>query len=397
MANWSYIARSVEGQRVTGHLQAASREAVLADLEARQLVPVRLQEIRTRRMIARRVGTGRLATLFRQLSDLLRAGVPLLRALSLLSRTRTNPRLAEVLGSISDDIADGMRLGDAVAKHPQVFSTVQVAMIHAGERGGFLQSVLERVGRFMEHQAEMRSRVVGSMIYPALLMFVGAGVIGYALIGLVPKFRDLYAKIELPLATRLLLGISDFATAWWVPSLFVIGALFAGLWWFRQHSAFGRTWASFEMKLPVFGRLRRDLAVARFSRILGTLLDNGVPMLPAMEISREAAGNPLLEDAIIEATAAVKAGEPLASPLGASGLFGEDIIEMISVGETANNLPEVLVTVADTAERRVERSLGLLLRIMEPLMLLAMAGMVVFIFVALVVPMMRLTASVQGG
>ncbi|MDG2422653.1 MAG: type II secretion system F family protein [Phycisphaerales bacterium] len=397
MANWSYIARSIEGQRVTGQLQATSRDAVLADLEARQLVPVRLQEIRSRRVLARRVGSGRLATLFRQLSDLLRAGVPLLRALTLLGRTRTNPRLAEVLRSVSDDIADGMRLGDAVAKHPHVFSTVQVAMINAGERGGFLQSVLDRIGRFMEHQAEMRSRVVGSMIYPVLLMVVGLGVIGYALIGLVPKFRDLYAKIELPFATRLLLGISDLATAWWLPGLFLLAAVIAGLWWFRQQPAFSRRWASLEMRTPIYGRLRRDLAVARFSRILGTLLDNGVPMLPAMEISRDAAGNPLLEDAIVEATSAVKAGEPLASPLGESGLFGEDIIEMISVGEAANNLPEVLVTVADTAERRVERSLGLMLRIMEPLMLLAMAGMVVFIFVALVVPMMRLTASVQGG
>ncbi|MEE2908350.1 MAG: type II secretion system F family protein [Planctomycetota bacterium] len=397
MANWSYIARSTEGQRITGQLQAASREAVLADLEARQLVPVRLQEVRSRRVLARRIGSGRLATLFRQLSDLLRAGVPLLRALNLLGRTRTNPRLAEVLRSVSDDIADGMRLGDAVAKHPSVFSTVQVAMIHAGERGGFLQSVLDRIGRFMEHQAEMRSRVLGSLIYPVLLLVVGLGVVGYALIGLVPKFRDLYAKIELPVATRLLLGLSDLAAAWWVPGLFILAAICLGLWWMREHSGFGRRWAAVELRLPLMGRLRRDLAVARFSRILGTLLDNGVPMLAAMEISREAAGNPLLEDAIVEATSAVKGGEPLAAPLGASGLFGEDIIEMISVGETANNLPEVLVTVADTAERRVERTLGMMLRIMEPLLLLAMAGMVVFIFVALVVPMMRLTASVQGG
>ena len=149
--------------------------------------------------------------------------------------------------------------------------------------------------------------------------------------------------------------------------------------------------------MPVVGKLRRDLAVARFSRILGTLLDNGVPVLTAMGISRGAAGNPLLEDAIHEAEIAVKAGEPLAIPLSNSGLFGEDVIEMIAVGEEANNLPEVLVTVADTAERRVERTLGLLLRVLEPLLLLAMAGMVIFIFVALVVPMMRLTTAIQGA
>ena len=222
-------------------------------------------------------------------------------------------------------------------------------------------------------------------------------MVGYALIGLVPKFRDFYAKIELPFATRLLLGLSDAAAAWWIPGIFLLILLGAVCWWIRMHPSFTHRWAAFELRLPLYGKLTRDLAVARFSRILGTLLDNGVPMLPAMEISRDAAGNPLLEDAIMEAASAVKAGEPLASPLGASGLFGEDVIEMISVGESANNLPEVLVTVADTAEQRVERTLSLMLRVMEPLLLLVMAGMVVFIFVALVVPMMRLTAAVQGG
>ena len=153
MANWSYIARSADGERVAGQLQAATREAVLLDLESRQLVPVRLDEIKVRRVLGRRVSNARLATFFRQLSDLLRAGVPLLRALNLLGRTRTNPRLSEILRSISEEIADGTRLGDAVAKHPAVFSSVQIAMINAGERGGFLTSVLDRVGRFMEHQA----------------------------------------------------------------------------------------------------------------------------------------------------------------------------------------------------------------------------------------------------
>ena len=249
----------------------------------------------------------------------------------------------------------------------------------------------------MEHQAEMRTKVLGSLIYPALLLIVGLGVVGYALIGLVPKFRDFYAKIELPFATRLLLGLSDAAAAWWIPGVFLLILFGAACWWIRMHPSFTHRWSAFELRLPLYGKLTRDLAVARFSRILGTLLDNGVPMLPAMEISRDAAGNPLLEDAIMEAASAVKAGEPLATPLGASGLFGEDVIEMISVGESANDLPEVLVTVADTAEQRVERTLSLMLRVMEPLLLLVMAGMVVFIFVALVVPMMRLTAAVQGG
>jgi general secretion pathway protein F/type IV pilus assembly protein PilC len=397
MATWSYIARSNDGQRVAGQVQAASREAVLADLDSRQLVPVRLMEVRVRRVLGRRIGASRLATMFRQLADLLRAGVPLLRAINLLGRSRSSPRLSEVMRAIGEDVADGSHLGDAVAKHPAIFSPVQIAMIHAGERGGFLTSVLERVGAFMEHQAEMRSKVLGSLIYPALLLIVGLGVVGYALIGLVPKFRGFYARIELPMTTRLLLGFSDLLSNWWMLLIVLAVALAMALLWIRRHPSFGRRWSAIELRLPLYGRLKRDLAVARFSRILGTLLDNGVPMLPAMEISREAAGNLLLEDAIVEATAAVKSGEPLAQPLGASGLFGEDVIEMISVGEMANNLPKVLVTVADTAERRVERTLAMLLRVMEPLLLLGMAGMVVFIFVALVVPMMRLTASVQGG
>ena len=173
-----------------------------------------------------------------------------------------------------------------------------------------------------------------------------------------------------------------------------LAVLVAGLWWIRRHPTWQRLIARWQLRIPTLGTLTRDLAVGRFARVLGTLLDNGIPLLPAMEISRDATGHVLLADAITKASEAVRSGETLASPLAESGMLSEDMIEMISVGESANNLPGVLVNLADTIEKRVDRLLTALVRLMEPLLLLMMAGMVLFIFVALIVPMLRMSRTI---
>ncbi|MBT8486020.1 MAG: type II secretion system F family protein [Phycisphaerales bacterium] len=394
MATFAYIARNDDGERVTGQVSGGTRQAALAELSARQLAPVRVEEVRERTRWQRGVSARQLATAYRQLSDLLRAGVPLLRGLRLLGRGRANPRLAGVLEKIADEVAEGGPLADGLAAHPEIFPAIHVAMIRAGERGGFLEPVLARMGRFIEHQADMRGRVVGNLIYPVVLLLVGVGVVVFALVFLVPKFANFYARIELPLPTKVLLASSDILLGYW-PLLLALLALLAGAgWWLVQQPRVRRLLARGQLRVPKLGELSRDLAVGRFARILGTLLENGIPMLPAMQISRDATGHILLVEAIDEATDAVRAGETLAEPLAASGMMAEDTIEMIRVGESANNLPEVLITMADTIEKRVDRLLGAFVRLMEPLLLLLMAGMVVCIFVALVVPMLRMSASI---
>jgi len=395
MATFAYIARDPAGQKVEGRLSGANSQAVLAELQSRQLAPVQVKEVRDQPRVQRGVSGRQLAALYRQLADLLRAGVPLLRGLRLLARGKSNPRLAKVMSSIADAVAEGSRLADAMAAHGEVFPPVQVAMVRAGERGGFLEPVLSRMGEFIEHQADTRSKVVGNLIYPAVLLVIGLGIVVFALVVFVPRFKDFYARIELPWPTKVLLGTSDVLSKSWLFVLIGIAVLVFMAWWAWQRPGVKRAIAVWQLKIPALGPLLRSLAVGRFTRILGTLLENGIPMLQAMQIARDAAGNLLLAEAIDRSAEAVRAGETLAQPLQSSGLFSEDVIEMISVGESSNNLPQVLVTIAETIEKRTDRMLGVFIRLMEPALLLGLAGVVLFIFVALIVPMMRMSSSLS--
>jgi general secretion pathway protein F/type IV pilus assembly protein PilC len=396
MATFAYIARDPAGQKIEGKVAAATAQAVLAELQSRQLAPVQVQEVRDQPRVQRRVSGRQLANVYRQLSDLLRAGVPLLRALRLLGRSKSNPRLAKVMSTVADAVADGARLADAMSAHADVFPAVQVAMIRAGERGGFLEPVLQRMGYFLEQQADMRGKVIGNMIYPIALLLIGLGIVIIAMVFFVPKFRDFYSRIELPLPTKILLGASDALTHYWFWVLAVVVAISLAIWQLRRNPRTCRALATWQLRIPGIGPLIANLAVGRFTRILGTLLENGIPMLQAMQISRDAAGHVLLAEAIDKATDAVRGGETLTKPLSESGMLGEDVVEMISVGESANNLPQVLVTIADTIEKRIDRMLTIAIRLMEPVLLMGLAGVVLFIFMALIVPMMRMSASLKG-
>jgi general secretion pathway protein F/type IV pilus assembly protein PilC len=395
MGTFAYIARDPAGQKVEGKVAAATAQAVLADLQSRKLAPVQVREVAEQPRAQRRMSPRKLATAYRQLADLLRAGVPLLRGLRLLGRSKSNPRLAKVMSRVGDAVADGSRLADAMAAHGEVFPDIQIAMVRAGERGGFLEPVLRRMGDFLEQQADLRAKVVGNLIYPATLLVFMAAVIVVALVGIVPKFRDFYSRITLPWATKALLAASDACTTYGLVLLIVAAVIGFALWRLSRASAVRMQLAIWQLKIPGVGNVVKNLAVGRFARILGTLLENGIPMLQAMQISRGAAGHILLAAAIDQAAEAVRSGEALATPLSECGLFSDDVIEMIRVGESANNLPQVLITVAETIEKRIDRMLTVLVRLMEPALLAVMGGAVFFIFVALIVPMMRMSSSFQ--
>jgi len=397
MGTFAYIARDAAGKRISGTLTSQNEQTVLAELHARELAPVSVDVVRERQQLhlGRPVSTRKLANLYRQLADLLRSGVPLLRSLRLLGRSKSNPVLAKIMTDVADAVADGERLADAMAANARVFPDVQVAMVRAGETGGFLEQVLARLGDFLEHQADLRSKVIGNLIYPCVLLTLAVAVVSGAMIFFVPKFEPMFAKLDsLPLPTVILLAISDALRQHTLILLLMMGAVIAGMIWGVRRPEFRRWLAGAVMRLPKIGEFTSQLAVARFTRILGTMLDNGIPMLAAMKISRDAAGHPILAEAIDAATENVRAGEALAEPLAQSGMISDDIVEMISVGEAANNLPDVLITISDTIEKRIDRTLALLLRLMEPALLLLLAGVVVFIFIALFMPMLQMSTAI---
>lgn len=394
MPLFEYIALDGAGVKRTGSLAAVSEAAVLTELEARKLSPVSVAEKRARKTIRRGVSSGQLALSYVQLADLLRAGVPLLRGLRLLARKKSGARLAAAYGSLAEAVAEGEELAEAMGKTPEVFPRVHAAMVRAGEKGGFLEDVLARLGAFVSQQSEMRAKILGALIYPAALVLVGVAVLGIVFGVFVPKFKPLFERIdELPAVTLLLFGIADAVGKYAPITLALLTILLVGVWRASKREDVRRLRAHIRLKLPVLGPLTRALAAARFCRMLGTLLGNGVPMIASMEIARESAGNMLMEETIERATEAVRAGEKLADPLAEGGMFEEDVVEMISVAESANNLDTVLITIAETIERRVDRLLGAAVKLIEPLLIVAMACVIAFVAAGLILPMVELSAA----
>lgn len=393
LPTFAYIARDASGRRVTGRAESASETSLLAELSAKGLAPIRVNAARAARA-GKGVGVRALSASYRQLSELLRSGVPLLRALRLLGRGKSNPTLAKAWGEVADSIAAGERLADAMGRHPRIFASVHVAMVRAGERGAFLEPVLARLAALLEQQADLRGRVIGNLMYPVVLLLVGAGVVIASLVFFVPKFREFFNKLpSLPLATKILLGASDLFTEHAFAVVLMV-AVFATVVFLFARKPTVRFWcAKHGMRVPLIGPLFASIAVARFARMLGTLLENGIPMLQAIEIARDSVGNPVLGQSLLRAAEAVRQGEQLSKPLAESGLFPEDVIEIVSVGESSNTLPSVLIRLADTLETRIDRALSTVLKLMEPAMLLLIACVVMFIFLALVVPMMQLSSQ----
>lgn len=394
MAEYLYTARELSGLQVQGTISAASEREALGTLAAKNLFPVTItladsskaHQANKRRRVPARV----LALFYTQLSDLLRAGVPLLRSLDLLVRQTQQQTLKMVVQEVRDQVADGMRLAEALRQHPTVFNELTVSIVRAGEEGSFLEESLQRIADFTEHQEELKGRVIGAMAYPAFLVGVGSIIVIGMLVFFVPKFEPLFDSMReggtLPWATISLLAISRFLQSYGVYALIAIGVgLYYGQNYFTDKAGQRRL---DELRLKVFGvgRVVRSLAIARFCRVLGTLLRNGVPILGSLHIAKDATGNRVISEAIAEAADHVSSGRSLAQPLAQCGQFPADVLEMIAVGEEANNLEQVLIGIADKMERQTNRQLDMVVRMLEPVMLLVMALIILYLLVALMLP-----------
>jgi general secretion pathway protein F len=395
MPSFRYTAITTTGEKVAGILAGGSEQAILTELETRRLVPVAVTAVKDKAPGGRRsVSARQLATSYVQLADLLRAGVPLMRSLRLLGARRAQPALAKIFTELADAVAEGKELAEAMSARPDAFTRIHVAMVRAGEKGGFLEAVFTRLGQFLHAQADLRGKIVGSLIYPCVLVFVGIFVLGGIFGFIIPKFRPIFARIPLNSLTRSVLGLSDFVAHY---GLYMLGAAIVATilaWRATKRPEVRRRMDIVKLRAPVIGPLTRTLAVARFCRILGTLLSNAIPMIAAMQIARDAVGNSIMEEAVDKATEAVRQGQPLAPPLAESRLFGDDIVEMISVGESANNLDAVLVTIADTVESRLDRQLSAAVKLIEPAMLLMLATVIGTIAIALILPMTQLSSGI---
>lgn len=394
MAEYRYIAREMTGLQVTGTISANSEREALGSLAARNLFPVSIdlaQSAKAHQANKRRKVPARILTVFyTQLADLLRAGVPLLRSLDLLVRQTRHMTLKLVVQDVRDQVADGTRLAEAMRQHPTVFSELTISMVRAGEEGSFLEESLQRIADFTEHQEELKGRIVGAMAYPSFLVVVGTIIVVGMLVFFVPQFESLFDNMRkegtLPTATIALLATSSFLKSHgWMLLIGIGAAIFFGRTYFTDEIGRKR-FDEFKLKLFGIGSVVRSLAVARFCRVLGTLLHNGVPILNSLNIAKDATGNRVISEAIAKAADHVSSGRNLAEPLAECGQFPIDVIEMISVGEEANNLEQVLVGIAEKMERQTNRQLDLVVRLLEPIMLVVMAVIILFLLIALMLP-----------
>lgn len=399
MPDFAYVARDMTGQRVTGTLSAATEREVISILSGRSLFPV---EVKADKLVTApgaklRVRGQVMATVYSQLAALLKSGVPLLKSIAVVRDQTSNKNLKAIMEEVYRRVEDGATLADAIARFPRAFSEMAVNMVRAGGEGGFLEEALERVASFTEEQEDLKSRTISSMVYPLLLGTAGTIVVSSLIVFFVPKFAVMFERLrergELPWATDVLLWFSDTSRAygWLILLVAVVAGIFLNL---RLKTPEGRRMSDLvKIKMPLAGRIFLSFAVARFCRVLGTLLGNGVPILKALEISRDASGNRVLSEAIGKASENISSGHSLAGPLASSGHFPKMVVEMIAVAEEANTLDKVLVDLADDLERRTSRQLDLLVRLLEPVMLIILAGVVLLVVVALLVPVIKMSST----
>jgi len=397
MPTFAYRARNASGEQVTGTLIADSPLAASRILDERALLPVEIEEVAKQRSLltgrARRVSLSKVGQMYEQLSDLLRAGVPILRSLEVLAQQATSAGLGQVLREVRDDVAGGDSLADAMLKHPEAFPELHASMVRAGEKGGFLEDVLARLSEFVARQDALKNKFIGAMIYPCVLLVGAIGAVAFIMAYVVPKIRGVLEGQTLPLPTRIVFGVSNALRD---NGLVIVGAvalvIIVAVAYFRSNA--GRAARSqLQLRAPVFGRIYTMIAICRFCRVFGTMLANGIPLLQSLKISKDSTGNTILARAIDEASEAVRHGETLAGPLAASGVFPPAIIDMIAVAEESNSLDKVLVEIANTQEERTARQIDFAMRMLEPLLLMFMGVMIAFIAIALLVPILRMATT----
>lgn len=404
MPTFAYVARDMTGKQVSGTLEAGGEREATAILADRSLFPVSVKDSSSSNSALnafasrRKVKGQTMATFYGQLASLLRSGVPMLRALKVLGEQTSDRGLKEILPDLGSRVEDGEPLGQAMARHPKAFSDMSVNMVRAGTEGGFLEDALDRVGIFTELQEDLKGKTISAMAYPVFLFSVGTVVITGLLVFFVPKFDPMFERLrnkgEMPQMTEALLAFSLFLQTYgWIVLVVLAGLLVAVK--IQLNTENGKIWFDkVKLKIPVLGNILMSLAVARFCRVLGTLLGNGVPILKSLDISRSATGNRLLSQSIADASENIRSGESLASPLRASGHFPIAVVEMINVAEESNSLDTVLPEVADSLEKRTFRRLDLFVRLLEPLMLLIMAMLVLAVVLALLVPVLKSNTAV---
>ena len=335
----------------------------------------------------------------RQLATLIDSGLPLLRGLNVLEKQERDAVLKKAINKLGESVQSGDTFSTGLAQHPAIFNDLYVNMVKAGEVGGVLELVLGRLAEFQEKAAKIKNKVAAAMVYPVIVMVLAIAIMAFLLVFIVPKFEaifhDMLGDRPLPAITIFVIGVSRFVQSHWLVLLGAVIAFIAG-YKFAARTKGGRSIIDrLKLRVPLFGSLIRKTAVSRFSRTLGTLVTSGVPILQALNITRETAGNSVIAGAILQVHDSVKEGESIVQPLEASGAFPPMVVSMIDVGEETGQLPEMLLKIADVYDDEVDNSVAALTAALEPIMIVVLAVVVMTIVIALFMPLISIITGLQ--
>jgi len=430
MPKFSYVAMDAHGKETKGTLEVGSQNEAIGRVKEMGLFPTRIVEIekvkekpdqKGKPGKAKKKGGGInlsikipgfsgkvkskvLTTFTRQLATLVDAGLPLLRGLRVLEKQERNPTLKSIISDLALSIEGGSTFSEALAQHPKVFNRLFVNMVKAGELGGVLEVVLTRLSEFMEKAQKIKGKVIAAMFYPVAVLVVATAILIILMVKVVPSFEQVFIGMaegaQLPAFTRLVLGISRAIKDNILMTLGVV-VVFVVLFMIFKRTKFGRRiWDKFKLKMPVVGPVVNKVAISRFTRTLGTLISSGVPILQALTIVKETAGNVIVSNAVNAVHESVKEGETITAPLEASGVFPPMVISMVDVGEQTGALPEMLLKIADNYDEEVDNAVAAMTSLLEPIMIVFLAVVVGSIVIAMFLPLIDLMNRVgdtSGG
>ncbi len=424
MPRYTYIALDARGQETSGILEAESQNDAVAQLRQAGYFPKTIAEegkgpkkkaaggggaslakkdikinINIPFLERKTIKPKTLMIFTRQLATLIDAGLPLLRGLTVLSKQEPDPVLKKVITSIAESVQSGGTFSESLSSHPRIFNKLYVNMVKAGELGGVLETVLLRLAEFQEKAQKIKNKVVSAMFYPVIVLVIAIVIMAFLLVFIVPKFEAIFADMlggkPLPALTQFVIGTSNLVKNNLLVLIGGIVALAFGFKFLAKTPKGGVLIDNFLLKAPVFGDLTRKSAISRFSRTLGTLVTSGVPILQALNITRDTAGNAMVADAISKVHDAVREGESIVQPLESSGVFPPMVISMIDVGEETGQLPDMLLKVAEVYDDEVDNAVSGLTSLLEPIMIVFLAVIVGTIVIALFLPLISIITGMQ--
>lgn len=432
MATFQYIAKDAQGNERRGTVDAADRAQAISAVRAAGLFPSAIGEVKSAptaqpkkaaakkaapapkksaakkeiklklpSFLGGRVKPKELTTFTRQLATLVNAGLPLMRCIEVLKKQNQVPAMANCLNGISENIAGGGTFSEALTAYPKVFDNLYVNMVKAGEAGGVLEVVLNRLAEFAEKAQAIKNKVKGAMIYPSVVLLAAIGITAFLLTMVIPKFKQVFSDIlgdaALPAVTEFVMGVSEFVQTNGIQIAIAVAALVV-IYKVLGHTKGGAYFLDvMRLKMPVTGTLVKRTAISQVTRTLGTLLASGVPILQALQIVRDTAGNRVIANALQTVHDAVKEGESMTDPLAASGVFPPMVVSMVQVGEETGALADMLTRIANTYDDEVDNAVAGLTAAIEPALIIFLAVVVGTIVIAMFLPMIKIISSVSGG